>query len=186
MTAIVGLSNLDDSPPTAAESEIAQYARRYTPTAASVLCNNCGLGRHGHDVLGQCATTVQARESGGVRVVKIAAAVHDRAALHCAQHGMSVSGVIEALLEGLPGPDSSALAELERCGRVERGVVNDDGEQAWTVKPFLPTEDPVLSVMRRLIRIIERDGGYLRSEDQRAMHDAREISVAARRESKIK
>jgi hypothetical protein len=33
----------------------------------------------------------------------------------------------------------------------------------------------ILDVTHRLIQIIERTGGYLRSEDQRALHDARTI-----------
>jgi hypothetical protein len=46
---------------------------------------------------------------------------------------------------------------------------------AQVTAPESITEDPILAALRSLIRLIERTGGYLSSEDQRALHDARSL-----------
>ncbi len=111
--------------------------------------------------------------------IRISAAAHERLALYCEEHGMSASGVVEALLESLPRPDLAVLAELERAGRIERAGISGRGDQIWIVRNagsgVDSMEDPILNVMRRLIGILDRTGGYLRSEDQRTLYDARAL-----------
>ncbi len=111
--------------------------------------------------------------------IRLSVAAQEKLALYCEEHGTSASGVVEALLESLPRPDPAVLIELERAGRIERCGLDDRGNRVWRVRDTRSgvdagsLEDPVLNAMRRLIGIIDRTGGYLRSEDQRTLHDAR-------------
>lgn len=109
--------------------------------------------------------------------IRISTAARERLALYCEEHGISASSVVEALLESLPRPDLAVLHELERSGRIERCGLNDRGDQVWKVRESEVNvqDDPMLVALRRLIRIIDRTGGYLRFEDQRSLHDARAL-----------
>lgn len=109
--------------------------------------------------------------------IRISVTSQEKLALYCEEHGTSASGVVEALLESLPRPDLAVLAELERAGRIEQCGLNHRGDPIWRVRDtgVSFSEDPVLSVMRRLVEIFDRTGGYLRSEDQRTLHDARAL-----------
>jgi hypothetical protein len=68
------------------------------------------------------------------RAVDIRNAAYDRLELYCAEHGMAMSDVVEAMLEELPRPTQEVLLGLERAGRVERCGRNEHGEQLWKVR----------------------------------------------------